>query len=531
MTVCEDPLADAVLAADAAVWFWDPETDAVLLDGRPMPVLSFLGCFAEPSRATVGQMLLSLRPDRLALKVQYINGEHGLLKGRWHAGCATGLLLALPEALSTERDGLTGLYARHALIKHLDERLRQGGVWQVIVCDLDRLKRLNENLGHDRADLVLSTLAARLLARFGWDALPARVGEDEFAVCLPGDLEQPDAVLRATLEQPIRIAGIDVYPSFSVGLTRSCAEADTAAECLRRAEVATHQAKSAGGGHEVEYAAPPQISGPNTLSVESDLRQALERGEIEPFFQPIVDVASGRPVGVEALMRWRHPTRGLLPPDDFLALAADVGLLRDMGRTVLLSSVMMLKSWHDTIPGAKELYASVNLSGRELDRAGLVSDVRNIMARTGLPAGSLRLEITEQQILPHIEKTATILQNLKDAGASIALDDFGAGFSSLSYLAHLPIDMLKIDRYFVRTMPGNIGSAMIVRSVIDLARSFNLGVVAEGVETEEMAGMLRNFGCEQAQGYRYAAAMPASEIQVYLRECLNQQPGGLRASG
>jgi c-di-GMP-specific phosphodiesterase len=254
--------------------------------------------------------------------------------------------------------------------------------------------------------------------------------------------------------------------------------------------------------------------------MEADLRTALHRHEIEAFYQPVVRLETGAVAGFEALVRWRHPRRGLTPPDDFLPLAEEMGLMPEIGRFMLKSAAAQLHSWRGKHAGASDLWISVNLSPGEIDRPGLVEEVAGFARSASLPSGALKLEITESDIMRDPDAAAVIMQALREAGAGIALDDFGTGFSSLSYLTRMPFDTLKIDRYFVRTMAANEGSAKIVRSVVALGRDLQLEVVAEGVENSVMARTLLDLGCHYGQGFGYAPALTPQDAEVYLTESL-----------
>ncbi len=254
--------------------------------------------------------------------------------------------------------------------------------------------------------------------------------------------------------------------------------------------------------------------------LEADLRNAFVRGEIVPFFQPIVNLNTGAVAGFEALARWRHPRRGLVPPDEFLGLTADLGMMNELGLLMMTQSARQLAEWLERHPLAGRLFCSVNLSVGEIERPHLCEDVARVIKESGLPRGALKLEVTEGDIMRDTERAAEVLQSLKDVGASLALDDFGTGFSSLSYLARLPFDTLKIDRYFVLTMNKDEGSAKIVKSVVNLGRDLSLEVVAEGVENAELARLLLEAQCHYGQGFGYAPALPAQEAEVYLAESL-----------
>ncbi|HWW12059.1 MAG TPA: EAL domain-containing protein, partial [Brevundimonas sp.] len=265
------------------------------------------------------------------------------------------------------------------------------------------------------------------------------------------------------------------------------------------------------------------------LALEADLRNAFVRGEIEPFYQPIVNLNTGAVAGFEALARWRHPKRGMVPPDEFLGLADEMGLMNDLGLLMMTASARQLAEWLARHPSAGKLFCSVNLSVGEIERANLVEDVSRIISEAGLPKGALKLEVTEGDIMRDTTRAAETLTKLRNAGASLALDDFGTGFSSLSYLAKLPFDTLKIDRYFVLTMDKDEGSAKIVKSVVNLGRDLSLEVVAEGVENAGLAKLLLEAQCHYGQGFGYAQALPAQEAEVYLNESLADGTAPIKA--
>lgn len=413
------------------------------------------------------------------------------------------------------------------------ETLGTAGDYEMVVADLDRLRRLNEALGHERADLVLSALGSRLSAAFAEDCAPARIGEDEFAVLVRrgGSGASGSERLREALEQPLRLAGFDIYPTLSIGAVTAEGgpDAPDAAELLRRVELAVEQAKQAGRGGAAAYGRALESDSLSRLALEADLRNAFVRGEIEPFFQPIVNLNSGAVAGFEALARWRHPRRGLVPPDEFLTLAEEMGLMNELGLLMMTEAARQLAEWLHRHPDAGRLFCSVNLSVGEIERAHLVEDVARIIKEAGLPRGALKLEVTEGDIMRDTARAAEVLKALREAGASLALDDFGTGFSSLSYLAKLPFDTLKIDRYFVLTMDKDEGSAKIVKSVVNLGRDLALEVVAEGVENASLAQLLLDDGCHYGQGFGYAPALPAQEAEVYLNESLADGAAPIKA--
>jgi c-di-GMP-specific phosphodiesterase len=454
--------------------------------------------------------------------VRMRGGPASIWRGVWleEGGRAAGAIVAETQFAPEPRDSLTGLLDRRAFLAQAAVKLRSPLPYVLILADLDRLRRLNEALGHERADLVLSALGSRLMAAFPKDAVLARVGEDEFAILAPDLGRTPGDLARQVLEQPLRVAGFDIYPTLTLGQVRAVGgeDAPEAAELLRRAALDLESAKLSRRAPASTTLKEQGTDGLSRLALEADLRGALLRGEIVPYYQPVVRLSTGAISGFEALVRWRHPRRGLVAPDQFLKLADEMGLLLDIGAYMLETAARQLAQWRAAHRAAGELTVSVNLSTVEVDRPHLVADVARILRDTGLPPGALKLEITESDIMRDPERAAKILQALRDVGAGLAIDDFGTGFSSLSYLTRLPFDTLKIDRYFVRTMASNEGSDKIVRSVVNLGRDLDLEVVAEGVENAVMARRLLQIGCDYGQGFGYAQALSPQEAEVYLNE-------------
>ncbi|WP_293827642.1 bifunctional diguanylate cyclase/phosphodiesterase [uncultured Brevundimonas sp.] len=527
---------EALAAADTALWVWTPAENELRFTGATR-VLG-LGPLA-PECTAAGFVALTMPQDRslaermlkpqgegteVAVRLRMRDSNTCLWRGVWlEDGLrAAGVVALETKFAGSDRDALTGLLDRRAFLARVGEVLTQAGEYEMVVGDVDRLRRLNEALGHERTDLVLSALGSRLAAAFPKDASPARIGEDEFAIIVPRSASHTSYRVRDALEQPLRVAGFDIYPTVSIGavMVEGGPDAPDAAELLRRVELAVESAKSAGRGGSAAYGRALETDSLSRLALEADLRNAFVRGEIVPFFQPIVNLNTGAVAGFEALARWRHPRRGLVPPDEFLGLTADLGMMNELGLLMMTQSARQLAEWIERHPLAGKLFCSVNLSVGEIERPHLCEDVARVIKESGLPKGALKLEVTEGDIMRDTARAAEILQSLKDVGASLALDDFGTGFSSLSYLARLPFDTLKIDRYFVLTMNKDEGSAKIVKSVVNLGRDLSLEVVAEGVENAELARLLLEAQCHYGQGFGYAPALPAQEAEVYLAESL-----------
>jgi c-di-GMP-specific phosphodiesterase len=538
---------EALGAANVALWSWDPGVDRLRLTGAarrlglsplaPECSSAAVRALSMPQdRALVDEILKIQQPGaEVSARVRMRGGDACIWRGEWleDGVRAAGVIVPETKFAASDQDSLTGLFDRKSFVARAREQLQAAGAYSLVVADLDRLRRLNEALGHERADLVLAALGSRLAAAFPPHALLARVGEDEFAVLAPGDIAEPSELMRRAMEQPLRVAGFDIFPTLSIGAVAAegGVEAPDAAELLRRAEIAVESAKSIGRGGAAAYGRSLESDGLSRLALESDLRGAIGRGEIVPFYQPVVRLDTGAIAGFEALARWRHPRRGVLTPDDFLPLCEEMGLLVELGSHMMQASAHQLSAWRVDHRAAGDISVSVNLSTGEIHRDQLVADVAALLTETGLPKGALTLEITESDIMREPEEAAIILHQLRDAGAGLALDDFGTGFSSLSYLTRLPFDTLKIDRYFVRTMAANEGSDKIVRSVINLGRDLSLEVVAEGVENAQMARRLLELGCHYGQGYGYAPALSAQEAEVYLNESYADGAAPVKARG
>jgi c-di-GMP-specific phosphodiesterase len=538
---------EALGAAEVAMWVWEPERDRLRLTGAtrtlglgplaPDCSSAALRALALPQdRALAEEILRHQEPGgEIAVRLRMRGAGVSIWRGVWlEEGCrAAGVVAPETKFAASDQDILTGLLDRRSFIVRARERLQIPGRHELIVADIDRRRRLNVALGHERADLVLAALGSRLAAAFPPGSLLARIGEDEFAALSPAEASPGPEALRRALERPLRVAGFDIHPTLSIGAleAQGGADAPEAAELLRRAELAVESAKSHGRGGAAAYGRGMESDGLSRLALESDLKGALGRGELAPFYQPIVRLSTGALSGFEALVRWRHPRRGLLTPEQFLPLCEEMGMMSDLGAMMMREAGEQLAAWRAKHRAAGELTVAVNLSTGELDRPDLVSDVESIRRDTGLPPGALKLEVTESDVMRDPDRAAVILGQLRDAGAALALDDFGTGFSSLSYLTRLPFDTLKIDRYFVRTMATNEGSAKIVSSVVKLGQDLALEVVAEGVENAGMARQLLALGCDYGQGFGYAPALSPQEAEVYLNESYVDGAAPLKARG
>ncbi|CAN5125124.1 bifunctional diguanylate cyclase/phosphodiesterase [soil metagenome] len=538
---------EALGAAEVALWTWEPERDRLRVTGAARALglgplapecssAAVLALALPQDRALTEEMLRVQEPGgEVTVRMRMRGGQMCVWRGVWleEGVRISGVVVPETRFAASELDSLTGLLDRRSFVERLRERLAVDGSYELLVADINRLRRLNEALGHERADLVIAALGSRMAAAFPPGVLMARIGEDEFGLLAPATAKGATEILRAALEQPLRVAGFDIHPTLSIGAVRceGGADAPEAAEMLRRAEVAGEAAKSSSRSGVAAYGRGLESDSLSRLALESDLRGAFARGEIVPYFQPVVRLETGEISGFEALARWRHPRRGIVPPDEFLPMCDEMGLLAELGVCMMSQSAKQLAEWRGRHRAAADLTCSVNLSTGEIDRPNLVDDVAALLKQTGLPSGALKLEITESDIMRNPEHATVVLRQLREAGAGLSLDDFGTGFSSLSYLTRLPFDTLKIDRYFVRTMGANEGSAKIVRSVVNLGRELSLEVVAEGVENATMAKLLMELGCHYGQGYGYAPALSAQEAEVYLNESYVDGAAPVKARG
>jgi c-di-GMP-specific phosphodiesterase len=538
--------ADAVAAlvhAQSALWRWDAGRDRLSLIGAAgglglgalLPECSAAAALAMMLPKDHAQMRALFEPQapgsQVWARLHMRGGEVCIWRGQWlEANVALGMVMPPFETQAPGRDRLTGLLDRQGFIQEMRERLHCPNPYDLVVADLDRLRRLNEALGHERADRVLATLGARLAASFCSQTVLARIGDDEFAALIPASDLEPGLRVRNALEQPLRVAGFDIYPSVSIGVVQLEGGEDALAanELLRRAELAVESVKASGGGAIAVYGRTLESDGLSRLALEADLRAALARQEIVPYFQPIIHLATGKLSGFEALARWQHPRRGLVMPAEFLSVCREMGLLGSLGTYMLRASARQLAQWRGKYPNAGNLTCSVNLSTGEIDRPGLVEDVGQIILDTGLPPGAIKLELTESDIMRNPQKAGIVLGQLRAVGAGLSLDDFGTGFSSLSYLTRLPFDVIKIDCYFVRTMEFNEGSAKIVRSVINLGSDLSLEIVAVGLENANIAVQLQALGCDYGQGFGYAQALPPREAEAIINRSQMQTDEPLR---
>jgi diguanylate cyclase (GGDEF)-like protein len=424
------------------------------------------------------------------------------------------------EALTRQalNDTLTTLPNRVLLHQRLSTAIASGDDLALLIIDLDRFKEVNDTLGHPSGDALLQQLAARLRNAVRKSDTIARLGGDEFAIVLPG-ASQEEAFgiaesLLTVITRPFDLNERSVTIGASVGIAALPQHGPDADTLLRCADVAMYVAKRSGQGVAV-YSPEQDQHSLSRLVLIADLREAIDRDELTLAFQPLVECREQRAVGVEALVRWSHPKHGLIPPDQFVPLAEQTGLITRMSRWVLRSAVRQHCEWRRIglcIP------VSVNLSMRDLHDPGLPDGVRALLEEFGVGADSLRVEITESSLMLDPRRALETLVQLRELGVQASIDDFGTGYSSLAYLKQLPVQELKIDRSFVRDLSVDDNDLAIVRSTIDLAHNLGLSVVAEGVEDEHTDVLLRRFGCDKAQGYLFSRPLPGEQLTAWLLE-------------
>ncbi|MEV6847191.1 EAL domain-containing protein [Actinoplanes sp. NPDC051411] len=420
------------------------------------------------------------------------------------------------------RDPLTQLGNRAMFIDHAEDALADADetMTAVIIIDLDGFKEVNDTYGHAAGDELLRTTAARLNANVRTNDTVSRLGGDEFVVLLPRLVDDTiadtvaDRILRDLL-QPLVVGDIMLSIRASAGIAITRGSGHDVDEVLREADQALYQAKAEGKGVARRFDPELFARTEQRRLDEAELRQAFAEKQFEVHYQPIVDLDGEHTVGVEALIRWRHPERGLLPPAAFLDLAEELGMLPEVGHWVLREACRQAVAWQEHTPGFE---LNVNLSASQLGNPALCDEVLEVLTSTGIPPHLLVLELTETVALTDLSESARILGSLKGLGVRIALDDFGTGFSSLSHLGVLPVDVVKIDKSFVQAMQES-GGASVAEAVLQIARTFNLAPVAEGVEDAVQASRLRELDCAQAQGYHFAKPMPAGEVT----DLLNRQ--------
>jgi diguanylate cyclase (GGDEF)-like protein/PAS domain S-box-containing protein len=510
----------------------DLEFDAVREDGTPWPaemrpVAVTLRTGQPQSDVVIGHR----RPDGsltwLSMNVRSLGGS----EGHPRSGVVVSFTditerRSFEEKLTylAQNDALTGLPNRALLLDRLGQAItratRKATLVGVMLVDLDRFKEINDSLGHSAGDAVLKEVAGRIRRALRDSDTVARLGGDEFCVVLE-DCESHEklavaaAKLRHVLDDPIASEDREMFTAASIGLAVYPHDGDSVEDLIKHADIAMYDAKREGGNAYRFYSRESHSEPANQIGLGTALRRAVDRNELVVHYQPQIDIESGRPVGVEALLHWKHPELGMLPPKQFIHIAEDTGLIVPIGEWVLKTACAEAKAWQQA--GLPQLSVAVNLSARQFRDAQLAGKVAATLAATGLSPRFLELEITESVIMSETGHTINVLTQLAHLGVRVSIDDFGTGYSSLAYLKRFPVHKLKIDRTFVRDIHSDRDDAAIVQAIITLAKTLNLGVVAEGVETSEQLAFLANLGCDQYQGFYFSSALPPKELIELLR--------------
>jgi diguanylate cyclase (GGDEF)-like protein/PAS domain S-box-containing protein len=489
------------------------------------------------------------QPQQAEERVERPGGTHYMMAGRTllHLGEEAPLILDYAMDITERRkaealadflanyDRLTGLPNRNLLVDRLQQAIahanRNGRMVAVMVLDLDRFKLINDSFGHDQGDEALKQVASRLRNAVREHDTVARTGGDEFVVVLDDLLHVEDMVVMAknllrVITQPMTVAGHELVISTSLGISVYPRDGASGQELLKHADLAMYQAKGLGGNYFRYYGKDMNAQAYYRLLMENDLRRALKKEELTLHYQPRVELASGRIIGVEALARWHHPARGLISPSEFIPLAEEVGLISQLGKWVLYTACQQIRQWQQA--GLPHLVMSVNLSVHQLRSAAIVRTVRNILRETEVDPAQLELEITETGLMQDVELALKNLHKIRELGVRLSIDDFGTGYSSLSYLKKLPISTLKVDQSFIRGVPADAGDAMIVRATVAMAHSMNLKVVAEGVWSADQVQFLATLDCDELQGFYFSHPLPAEQMAVLLGDA---GPGMPRPDG
>ncbi|CAA9423381.1 MAG: diguanylate cyclase/phosphodiesterase (GGDEF & EAL domains) with PAS/PAC sensor(s) [uncultured Pyrinomonadaceae bacterium] len=425
-------------------------------------------------------------------------------------------------------DSLTGLANRALFMDHLRMTIERGksrhsNSYAILFLDFDRFKVINDSLGHSEGDNLLKFIAQRLKVATRTGDLVARLGGDEFVVLLSELAEDGDAVkvaerIQDSLKNSFDLNGHEIFISASIGIALSASGHKRAEDMVRDADIAMYRAKAKGKARYEIFDQAMHQHASKQLRLETEMRRALDREEFLLHYQPIINLETGRLIGFEALVRWRHPERGMVPPFEFIGAAEDNGLILPLGAWTLEESCRQLREWQDANPAAENLSVSVNFSSKQFSQPDLAEQIAAVLKKTGLDPRCLKLEITESHIMDNSEMAVATMNRLRSLGIELSLDDFGTGYSSLSYLHRLPASFLKVDRSFVSLMTDNSENSEIVHTIIKLAQNLKMHVVAEGIETADQLANLRQLNCEYGQGYFFSEPLEAEKAEIFINE-------------
>jgi diguanylate cyclase (GGDEF)-like protein len=521
------------LAADLAILLPDGES-RLYEPGHPLP-----GWLAEigvkdaaivpltTDGVTTGALLVA---NRLTEVSEFVDGDLRVfetLANHANVALENGRLVAHLQHEAKEQaylalhDSVTGLPNRTALLEQLETAIQRAKATEVglalVFVDLDTFKEVHDTLGMATGDRLLLEVKQRVETVLPPTATFARFTGDQFAVLLTGVVHIDDAMklaetIHAEFDTPFTADAVSLVLGASLGIAMYPEHATSADLLLQRTDAATYMARLDGSGIEV-YAADADPYAPRRLALAADLREALERDEVDVYVQPKVSLSDGMVVGAEALVRWTHPRLGPLSPDQFIPAAEHTGVIRALTTYVVRDALAQCRAWRDA---GLDLTISVNLSARNLFDSHLVEDIGAAIAVAGVPASALTLELTESTVMGGSKRSMAVLDGLQGLGVGLSVDDFGTGYSSLSHLRQLPVTELKVDKSFVATMTSNDHDAVIVRALVDLGRSLGLHTVAEGVESTEAFELLKEFGCDEAQGYLLSRPLPAAQFVAWL---------------
>ena len=561
----QESLAEAQRIAHLGNWEWDIEKDRVYWSVETSRVLALE---SGATTANISRFLERIHPEerpqaqaalkdsvkegntidsthRLILDDGSIRYVHILALTRRTAdgrGCfVTGTVQDITDRRKAEEkirylayyDALTTLPNRQFFLEQLQRSLataqRHSRLLGVLSLDLDQFKRVNDTLGHSLGDDLLVAVSRRLsdcvrsadaVARldFGTDRL-ARLGGDEFSLLLTDLAQFHDAARVAQrildqLKMPFQLGEQEVFVTASIGIALFPNDGENSESLVKNADTAMHYAKEQGRNNYQFYGAAMNTTALEKLSLEGQLRKALERQEFILHYQPKVDASDGRVTGVEALVRWNHPELGIVGPNQFISVAEDIGLIIPLGEWVIATACRQLCAWQQQ--GCAPISVAVNIAGSHFRQPSLLSVVADTLRDTGLDPGQLEIELTESMLMDNVEATIAVLRDLKAMGVRLAIDDFGTGYSSLAYLKRFPLDTLKIDRSFIKDTPGDTGDAALTTAIIGMAHSLNLSVVAEGVELQVQFDFLKDRGCDVIQGFLISRPMPPENMLEFI---------------